>query len=115
MSLPIRTTLDDIDAVCGYLATKPTGATLAEAKAVVDKKRLDGRKLSALRFWGFIEDDDNKVKITYRGRQCVKDSGATRSQALREVVREVGPYLALVERVVHRQEESLPAGDVAAH
>ena len=41
MSLPIRTTPDDISAVCAYLVTKPTGATLAEAKAVVDKKNLE--------------------------------------------------------------------------
>lgn len=34
--LPIRTTLTDVDALCGYLITKPTGATAAEAKAVLD-------------------------------------------------------------------------------
>ena len=67
MSLPIRTTLEDITAVCAYLVTKPTGATLAEAKAVVDKKCLDGRKLAALKFWGLIEDDGNKMKITDQG------------------------------------------------
>ena len=79
MPLPIRTTLDDIDAVCDYLATKPTGATLAEAKAVLDKKRLDGRKLSALRFWGLVEDEDNRMKITERG------AGVLRTPDLPEV------------------------------
>ena len=82
MSLPIRTTLDDLDAVCGYLTTKPTGATLAEAKAVVDKKKLDGRKLSALKMWGLIEEVDGKLKITDRGRRSVKDAGAFRSDSL---------------------------------
>ena len=67
MTLPIRTTLDDIDAVCGYLATKPTGATQAEAKAVLDKRRLDGRKLAAMKFWGLIEDAGDKLKITELG------------------------------------------------
>lgn len=115
MSLPIRTTLDDIDAVCGYLVTKPTGATLAEAKAVVDKKRLDGRKLAAVKFWGLIEDDNDKLKITDRGRQCVRDFGSSRSDVLRDVVREVRPYVALVERVVHRRESTITATEVAAH
>ena len=115
MSLPIRTTLDDLDAVCGYLVTKPTGATLAEAKAVVDNKRLDGRKLAALKFWGFIEDDGNKMKITDRGRRSVKDSGSSRSKVLREVVRQVRPYAAMVERVAHRREETIAAAEVAAH
>lgn len=115
MSLPIRTTLDDVDAVCGYLVTKPTGATLAEAKAVVAKKHLDGRKLTALRFWGLIEYEQDKVKITDRGRRSVRDSGSSRSDVLRDVVREVPPYVGLVERVVHRRETTITAIEVAAH
>ena len=115
MLLPIRTTLEDIHAVCAYLVTKPTGATLGEAKAVVDKKILDGRKLAALKFWGLIEDDGNKMKITDQGRKYVKDSGSSRSEVLREVVRRVSPYGAIVERVAHRREETIATTDVAAH
>lgn len=115
MSLPIRTTLDDINAVCGYLMTKPIGATLAEAKAVVDNKRLDGRKLAALKFWGFIEDDGSRMKITDRGRWSVRNSGSSQNEALREVVRQVRPYGAVVERVAHRREETIAATEVAAY
>lgn len=115
MSLPTRTTLDDLDAICGYLVTKPIGATSAEINSVVDKKHLDPRKLAGLKFWGLIEDVDGKIKITDRGRQSIRDSGAFRSDALRDVIREVAPYSAIVERVVHRQERTLPASEVAAH
>ena len=115
LPIPIRTTVEDIDAVCSYLVTKPTGATLAEAKAVVDSKRLDGRKLSALKYWGLIDEDSNKLKITERGRRAVKDAGAARSSVLREVVREVQPYVAIVERIVHLLETSITATDVASH
>ena len=115
MSLPIRTILEDIDVICGYLTTKPTGATLAEAKAVVDSKRLDGRKLAALKFWGLIEDAGDKTKITETGRRTVRDSGAFRSEVLRDVVRKVAPYSAVVERVVHRHEKTIAATDIAAH
>ena len=116
MSLPIRTTVDDIDAVCGYLVTKPTGATLAEAKAVVDKKHLDGRKLTALRLWGLVDEGaDNKMRVTDRGRRCVRNSGSTRSDALREVIHHVEPYKAAVERAMHRGEEVISATDLAAH
>ena len=55
MTLPIRTTMADITTLCGYLATKPIGATLAEAKAVIDSGVLDGRKINALKYWGLIE------------------------------------------------------------
>ena len=115
MSLPIRTTLDDINAVCGYLITKPTGATLAEAKAVLDRKRLDGRKLNAMRFWGLIEENGDKLKVTDRGRRLVRDAGAFRSQVLREIVLDVAPYFAMVERVAHGDQESVTATEVATH
>lgn len=116
MSLPTRAMLDDIDAVCGYLVTKPTGATLAETRAVVDRRHLDRRKVAALKFWGLIEYDGNgsKMKITDRGRRSVKDSGSKRSEVLREVVGQIGPYKAMVERVVHGGEETIAATDVAA-
>ena len=116
MFLPTRTTIDDVDAVCGYLMTKPTGATPAEAKAVVDKKHLDGRKITGLKYWGLVEDDANgKMKITDLGRRVVKDSGSFRSDVFREVVRQVMPYAGVVERVAHRLEETIVATEVAAH
>ncbi len=115
MSLPIRTTADDIDAVCNFLVTKPTGATIAESKAVVDPKRLDGRKLNALRYWGFIDGSDERLKITERGRQCVRGSGAHRSQTFKDVIREVKPYMTAVERTAMRREYSVSATDQAAH
>ena len=116
MPLPIRTTVEDINAVCNYLVTKPTGATLAESRAVVDAKRLDGRKLAALRYWGLIDGNEgDRLKVTERGRQCVRDSGAYRSRALRDIVHEVKPYLAAIERSVSRKEFSISATDLAAH
>ena len=115
MSLPIRTTLDDIDAICSYLIGKPTGATMPEAKAVMDKKHLDGRKLTAFRFWGFIEDEANKIKVTELGRRYAKATASGRAEALRDVIREIKPYAAIIERAAHRKEETIAATDVAAH
>ena len=81
MALPIRTTVEDIQAVCGYLAKKPTGADLKEAKAVLDSKVLDGRKLSALKFWGLIENQE-RLKLTTKGREAVRDQGAKQHHVL---------------------------------
>jgi predicted nucleotide-binding protein len=115
MSLPIRTTDDDVMAMCSYLATKPTGATLREAAAVVDKKVLDGRKLSALKCWSLIDEADGRVKLTELGRRIAKDKGARRSEVFREIIGAVPPYRASVERAVHSQEFSVSATEVAAH
>lgn len=115
LALPIRTTLTDIEAFCRYLITKPTGATIAEAKAVLDEKVLDGRKLSAMKYWGMIEDASGKFKLTDRGRLIAKDKGAVRPEALRQVIASVPPYIAIVERAVHKKEQFYSATDVAAH
>ena len=115
MALPIRTTLDDIQAVCAYLATKPTGATLKEARAVIDKKALDGRKLAALKTWGLIEEKDGKYKVTATGRAVSRDGGTGKAETLAQLIRSVEAYRAIIERVANRAETSLTATEVAAH
>jgi len=114
MSLPIRTTLADIEAICGYLATKPTGATPAEARAVLDDRVLDGRKVTAYKLWKLVEEVPPKLRITERGRLIAKDQGARKVDALRAIVIETAPYRAAVERAVHRKEASISATDLGA-
>lgn len=115
MSLPIRTTPDDIKAICQYLATKPTGATLAEAKAVLPEKIVVGRKFNALMFWGFIENDGNKYKITSQGREYLRDSGAYESQVTQKTILEIPPYRSVVERIVYSDIERMNATEVGAY
>jgi predicted nucleotide-binding protein len=115
MALPIRTTVQDIEKICIYLLTKPTGATLVEAKAVLDSKVLDARKINALKFWDLIEENNGKMRLTEAGRQLAKDKGARLAQVIRDVVARVRPYAAVVERSVHRNELTITATEVAAH
>jgi hypothetical protein len=113
--LPIRVTVEDISAICQYLAKKPTGATLKEARAVLDAKHLDIRKISALKRWSLIEDSGEKLRLTERGRAVAKDGGAHRAAALLSVIREIEPYCASVERAAHRKEFSPTSADTASH
>jgi predicted nucleotide-binding protein len=115
MALPIRTTLEDADAVCRFLIKKPTGASSAEARKILDAKYLDGRKLAALKLWGLIEEqEDGRLKIKDRGRLLTKDERG-RQTALLAAVKDVPAYAAIVERVAHRNENSITALDAAAH
>jgi predicted nucleotide-binding protein len=114
MSLPIRTLLEDITAVCAYLGKKPTGATLAEARKVLDSKYVDGRKISALKTWGLVEEQGDRMRLTADGRALLKDA-AGHKRVLLAVVRRIGPYNAIIERAAHRTEESMSATDVASH
>ena len=115
MQLPMRTTVEDIDAVCNYLMAKPIGASLAEARAVLDKRYLISPKVNALKFWGLIEDDGNRIKVTALGRQAVRNSGATRSDALSEVIRQVAPYNTLMERIDQSGDITVSASEVGAY
>lgn len=115
MALPIRTTLDDIRDVCRYFATKPTGATIQEARTVLDSKKLDGRKVAALKYWGLLEEyEDGRLKPTPDGRALAK-GGSGERDALLNVVRRIPAYSAIVERAAHRHEDSLDTTEVGAH
>jgi Predicted nucleotide-binding protein containing TIR-like domain len=112
MPLPIQADLADIEAICGYLITKPAGATAAE---LINEKALDRRKLSALKFWGLIEDSGQKLRLSERGLLIARDNGANRVAALREVVASTTPYASVIARAVQNKEMIVMSGEVAAH
>lgn len=62
MSLPIYTDTDDVNSLVEYLRNKPTGATITEAKAVLQKV-LDKRKVSAYLSWNIIVRDGERIKF----------------------------------------------------
>jgi hypothetical protein len=112
MPLPVRTAIADIDAICGYLIAKPAGASLAE---LINGEALDRRKLSALKFWGLIEDAGAKLRLSERGRLLARDKGANRATALREVVAAIAPYGSVIARAVHLKKNVILSTEVAAH
>jgi hypothetical protein len=112
MPLPIQADLADIEAICGYLLTKPTGASLAE---LVNEKAIDRRKLSALKFWGLIEDAGTKLRLSRRGLLVARDNGAKRVGALREVVASIPPYASAIARAVQNKATIVLSSEVAAH
>jgi Predicted nucleotide-binding protein containing TIR-like domain len=110
--LPIQADLADIEAFCRYLITKPAGVTSAE---VINEKSLDGRKLSALKFWGLIEDTGTGLRLSERGLLVARDNEANRVAALREVVASTTPYASVIARAVQNNEMTVRSGEVAAH
>lgn len=113
--MPIYTDIEDIKAICGYLSTKPMGATLGEMKAVVQEKHLDSRKLTALKIWALIEEGGHGLKVTDLGRATIRDGGKGLSEALANVIKNAPPYISIIERAIHRNEAALSSVDIAAH
>jgi hypothetical protein len=70
--LPIQADLADVEAVCGYLNMKRAGATWAE---VINAMALGRRKLSALKFWGLIEDTGTNLRLSERGLLVARGNG----------------------------------------
>jgi hypothetical protein len=54
----------------------------ASPSEVINQK-LDGRKVSALKFWGLVEDAAGKLTLSPRGRLVAADNGAQKARALR--------------------------------
>ena len=74
MALPVFTTIEDVRAIIAYLKNKPTGATIAEAKAAVKKQLLDGRKVSAYKFWDITAKDNDRLKLSKRGWEIARQT-----------------------------------------
>ena len=114
MTLPILTTDDDVNEIVEYLKTKPTGATLTEAKAVVKKQTLDSRKISAYITWGIISKDGERFKLTPRGWELARKSKSA-VQLFREILDSISPYRSALEWIYHQKLEIVTNIDVAAH
>jgi hypothetical protein len=111
MLLPIRTAPEDIEVICGYLLTKPVGASRSE----VINQRLDGRKVSALKSWGLVQDGAGKLILSPRGRLVAAEGGRQKARALREILITMPPYASMIARAVERNETILLASDIAGH
>jgi Predicted nucleotide-binding protein containing TIR-like domain len=111
MLLPIRTAPEDIEAICGYLVTRPAGASPSE----VINQKLDGRKVSALKFWGLVDDAAGKLILSPRGRLVAADGGRQKARALREILVTMPPYASMIARALERNETILLSSDIAGH
>lgn len=114
MALPLKTTADDVREIVRYLKTKPTGATLSEAKATVRRQVLDARKMSAYHLWGVVTKDGDRIKLTARGLLLAKSPDAEREGFL-EIVDQTRAYRSVLEWLHHQNIDTATAIDVARH
>jgi hypothetical protein len=114
MPLPVRTALADIEAICRYLIAKPAGASATDIAADLGDEVFDRRKWSALEFWGLLEETGGRLRLSERGLLAVRDNGAHRAAALREVVAATAPYRAVIVRAIERGTPIVLATEVAA-
>lgn len=115
MSLPVRTTEDDVMRVVDYLKTKATGATVPDAKAALGKKVLDGRKIRAYTAWGLVAKEGQRLKLDPLGRDLSRAKPDQKPLVFLRVVRNIKPYLSALEWMFHQGFKQITSVDVAAH
>lgn len=114
MALPIKTTMEDVDKIVAYLKTKPAGATLADARSVMDVKALDARKISAYKTWGLVTQSGDKYSLSDVGRRISRDP-ASKPDVLRGVIDQIRPYRGAIEWAFHQSFDVLTVDELAAH
>lgn len=113
--LPVMTKPDDALAVVGYLNTKVTGATLQDAKATIEPRLLDHRKLAGYVAWGLLSREADQLRLTARGRQLACASEGDRHRVFADIISDTRPYLLAVEWMHHRGMTTVSLTDVASH
>ena len=113
MSLPVKTTVEDVAAIVSYLKTKPTGVTVKEARGVVDPRILDGRKLRAYSDWLLVQQDGDKIRLTETGRRLARTPGDP--GLFREIVGSIPTYRASMEWAFHQSFKELTVDELAAN
>lgn len=114
MALPIAATVDDVRGIIAYLKNKPTGATIAEAKAAVKKQLLDHRKLSAYKFWDITAKDTDRLKLSKRGWDIARGT-KTEASVFLDIVNSVPAYRSVLEWTFHQNLQAINTVDVASH
>ena len=113
--LPVMTKPDDALAVVGYLNTKVTGATLKDAKATIEPRLLDHRKLAGYVAWGLLSKEADQLRLTARGRQLARASEGDRYRVFADIILDTHPYLLAAEWMHHRGVTTISLTDVASH
>jgi hypothetical protein len=114
MALPLKTTRDDVQKVVNYFKTKPTGATLTEAQAALNKQLFDRRKVSAYRAWGVLSKDGDRYKLTPRAWDFARKPDTERD-FYRQILDSNTAYRSAIEWMYHQGFDSVTVVDIAAH
>ena len=99
--LPVMTKPDDALTVAAYLNTKVTGASLEDAKATLEGRLLDSRKIAAYEAWGLLTREAETLRLTTRGRRLARASADDRRQIFTDIILGIRAYRIAAEWMHH--------------
>jgi hypothetical protein len=108
--VPIKTSIDDIAKVVGYMSRQVGWVELAKVEKALGG--IDERKIGAMVEFGLILRDGGNVKIAPRG---LIFNGGDRAQAMREVLSEVELYRSTVEWMHYQAKAEVSATEIGQY
>ena len=114
LSLPVKTTIDDVDTIIGYLRNKPTGATIDDAKAIITGRPVDPRKIAAYKTWGLVELQGDKLVLSSEGWRIARRP-EEKGQVLLGAIDRTRPYRGAIEWAYHQGFDTLAVNDLIAY
>lgn len=118
MQLPIMASPEDVLQVVRFLSTKVSGSTIEDAKAAIDKKLLDARKVNAYVSWGFVQKDGDKIKPTELGKNLSKIDLTDENEVeglYRSVIKNIEPYIGAIEWSHYKKQVSVTNIEIAEY
>jgi hypothetical protein len=112
MSPPIKTTIEDIDALFGYLKGQVGWVPIDKIRRTIDSKYSDNRKLDACKYLGLIERDGTNVKLSDSGHKYARGDEATRAEMMRAAIRQTLLYFQTLEWIHHGKRNEPNKTDV---
>ena len=113
--LPVMTKPEDALTVATYLNTKVTGASLQDAKATLEARVLDSRKIAAYEAWGLLTREEDLIRLTTRGRQLARVSTDDPRSVFTQIVLGIRAYRIAAEWMHHGAMEVVSLTDLATH
>ena len=113
--LPVMTKPEDALTVATYLNTKVTGVSLQDAKATLESRVLDSRKLAAYEAWGLLSREEDQIRLTTRGRQLARASADDSRSVFTQIVLSIRAYRIAVEWMHHGEMKVVSLTELATH
>ena len=104
MTLPIFAAIEELIKVVQFLNTRAIGCTIDDAKAVLDKKMLDPRKVNAYIIWKLIVRDGDKIKLSELGKRLARTGSSGHEDIFSQVIRGVEPYHLALEWMFYQKD-----------
>lgn len=108
--VPIKTSVEDIEKILGYLAKQIGFTAITKAESTLGS--LDSRKLGSMVEFGLVARDGANIKITDRGS---KFASGDQAGALKETVSGVALYHATLEWVHYGSRSELTATEIGQY